>query len=227
MQPFPLPASPHFLSPCSGSPADPQRARSWWEPGAALRSGIPWCLEHTIPVTPETPVWQGSWGSSEFGPGFLLLSLDPSSRVISSVPMDLNILKLMTSKFVSVAMTSPMNFDPRIRRPLDISHWGLPDTSNRSWPRWTSGFSPQFFHSHPNLILPISANPTCSIRSLHATQSLPALVVGPAIRNSPTDPEHPISADPLCLAIYPTLVQRETRPHSTMRLCRKEGERFL
>lgn len=159
MQPFPLPASPHFFSPCSGSPADPQRARSWWEPGAALRSGIPWCLEHTSPVTPETPVWQGSWGSSEFGPGFLLLSLDPSSRVISSVPMDLNILKLMTSKFVSVAMTSPMNFDPRIRRPLDISLWGLPDMSNRSWPRWTSGFSPQFFHSHPTSFSPSQQTP--------------------------------------------------------------------
>lgn len=109
--------------------------------------------------------------------GFLLLPLDPSPWVISSVPMDLNILKLMTSKFVFVAMTSPVNSDPRIRRPLDISLWGLPDTSDRSWPCWTSGFSPQFSHSHPHLNLPISANPTCSVRSLHATRRLPALVM--------------------------------------------------
>lgn len=164
-------------------------------------------------MTPETPVLQGYWGSSEFGPGCLLVSLDPSSWVISSVPMDLNILKLTTSKFVSVAMTSPMNFDPRIRRPLDISLWGLPDTSNRPWPRWTSGFSPQFSHSHPHLILPISANPTCSIRSLPATQSLPTLLMvllSEIHLQTPSTPSLPT----LCVLPFPPPRSRERPGHT-------------
>lgn len=93
--------------------------------------------------------------------------------MISSVPMDLNILRLMASKFVSGAATSPVSSDPHIRRPLDISPWGLPDMSSRSRPRRAPGFSPQASPGHPAPLSPSQQTPSGSLRLLLASPLRP------------------------------------------------------
>lgn len=163
--------------------------------------GIPRSLEHT-------PLTSGAYGPVGL-PGPLvwcmpasLFSL-PFFLVMSSVPMDLNILKLMTSKFVSVAMTSSTSSDPHIRLAARHLLWGLPGMSDRSRPNWTFGFSPQFFpsHSHPPRLPHLSKPSTrCIQKLLRSPGFFPSVST---IRNSSTDPERPSSALPLCPALVP------------------------
>lgn len=79
--------------------------------------------------------------------------LSPAPWVISSVPMDLNILKLMTSKFVSAALTSPGNFDLHIRpatRHLPLGSPGHVEQIMAKLAFWTSLPSPFPSHPHPH-----------------------------------------------------------------------------